>query len=61
MIPDALSMADFKTLCHNKLLLDRFISVFEINTNTAKNGSITFCVGKNKITPLLAKTRKKVL
>lgn len=31
------SMADFKTLCHNKLLLDRFISEFAINTNTAKN------------------------
>ena len=34
---EAFSMADFKTLCHNKLLLDRFISVFAINTNTAKN------------------------
>ena len=31
------SMADFKTLCHNKLLLERFISVFAINPNTAKN------------------------
>jgi len=31
------SMADFKTLCHNKLLLDRFISVFAINPNSAKN------------------------
>jgi len=31
------SMADFKTLCHNKLLLDRFISVFAINTNSAIN------------------------
>ena len=34
---EAFSMAEFKTLCHNKLLLDRFISVFAINTNTAKN------------------------
>ena len=33
----AFSMADFKTLCHNKLLLDRFISVFAINPNSAKN------------------------
>jgi hypothetical protein len=31
------SMADFKTLCHNKLLLDRFFSVFAINPNSAKN------------------------
>jgi hypothetical protein len=31
------SMANFKTLCHNKLLLDRFIRVFAINPNTAKN------------------------
>jgi hypothetical protein len=31
------SMADFKTLCHNKLLLDRFISVFAINTYSAIN------------------------
>jgi hypothetical protein len=31
------SMADFKTLCHNKLLLDRFFSVFAIDTNSAKN------------------------
>ena len=33
----AFSMVDFKTLCHNKLLLDRFISVFAINPNSAKN------------------------
>jgi hypothetical protein len=31
------SMADFKTLHHNKLLLERFLSVFAINPNTAKN------------------------
>ena len=31
------SMADFKTICHNKLLLDRFISVFAIDTNSVKN------------------------
>ena len=34
---EAFSMANFKTLCHNKLLLDRFFSVFAINPNTAKN------------------------
>ena len=33
----AFSMTNFKTLCHNKLLLDRFIDVFAINTNSAKN------------------------
>jgi hypothetical protein len=31
------SMANFKTLCNNKLLLDRFICVFAINPNAAKN------------------------
>lgn len=31
------SMANFKTQCHNKLLLDRFICVFAINPNTTKN------------------------
>ena len=31
------SMAEFKTLCYNKLLLDRFLSVFAINPNAAKN------------------------
>jgi hypothetical protein len=31
------SMANFKTLCHNKLLIDRFFSVFAINPNSAKN------------------------
>ena len=31
------SMANFKTLCHNKLLLERFFSVFAINPNSAKN------------------------
>jgi hypothetical protein len=34
---EAFSMANFKTLCHNKMLLDRFFSVFAINPNTAKN------------------------
>ena len=31
------SMANFKTLCHNMLLLDRFLSVFAINPNIKKN------------------------
>jgi hypothetical protein len=31
------SMANYKTMCHNALLLDRFFSVFAINPNTAKN------------------------
>ena len=31
------SMANFKTLCHNKLLLNQFFSVFAINPNSAKN------------------------
>jgi hypothetical protein len=31
------SMANFKTLCHNKLLLERFVRVFAINPNTTKN------------------------
>jgi hypothetical protein len=31
------SMANFKTFYHNKLLLDRFLSVFAINPNTTKN------------------------
>ena len=30
-------MANFKTLCHNKMILDRFFAVFAINPNTAKN------------------------
>jgi hypothetical protein len=30
-------MADYKTMWHNKLLIDRFIDVFAINPNTAKN------------------------
>ena len=34
---EAFSMADFKTLCHHKLLVDRFISLFAIKPNTAKN------------------------
>jgi hypothetical protein len=33
----AFSMANFKTVCHNMLLLDRFFTVFAINPNTAKN------------------------
>jgi len=31
------SMANFKTLCHNKLLLDRFILTFAINPKLKKN------------------------
>ncbi len=31
------SMANFKTLCNNKLLLERFFVVFAINPNTTKN------------------------
>ena len=31
------SMANFKTVCHNMLLLERFFSVLAINPNTAKN------------------------
>ena len=31
------SMANFKTVCHNMLLLERFFSVFAINPNSAKN------------------------
>jgi len=31
------SMANFKTLCNNMLLLNRFFSVFAINPNTPKN------------------------
>jgi hypothetical protein len=31
------SMANFKTLCHNKILLDRFFVMFAINPNTPKN------------------------
>jgi hypothetical protein len=34
---EAFSMTNFKTLSHNKLLLDRFISVFAINPNSVKN------------------------
>jgi len=34
---DAFSMADFKTLCNNMLLLERFFSVFAINPNKAIN------------------------
>jgi hypothetical protein len=34
---EAFSMSDFKTLCHNKLILDRFICMFAINPNTSKN------------------------
>jgi hypothetical protein len=33
----AFSMANIKTLCHNKMLIDRFIRMFAINPNTAKN------------------------
>jgi hypothetical protein len=31
------SMANLKTLCHNKLLLNRFFSMFAIDPNSAKN------------------------
>ena len=34
---NAFSMADFKTLCNNMLLLERFISVFAINPNKTIN------------------------
>jgi len=34
---DSFSMANFKTLCNNRLLLDRFFVVFAINPNSAKN------------------------
>ncbi len=34
---DAFSMSDIKTINHNRLLLDRFIDVFGINTHSAKN------------------------
>jgi len=34
---NAFSMADFKTLCNNELLLNQFLSVFAINPNTTKN------------------------
>ena len=34
---ESFSMADFKTLCHNTLMLNRFLSVFAINPNTPKN------------------------
>ena len=31
------SMVNFKTMCHNMLLLERFICVFATNPNLAKN------------------------
>ena len=34
---ETFSMANFKTLCHNMLLLDRFFSIFAIDPNSAKN------------------------
>ena len=34
---DPFSMADFKTLYNNELLLNRFLTVFAINPNTTKN------------------------
>ena len=34
---ESFSMANFKTLCNNELLLNRFLSVFAINPNTTKN------------------------
>lgn len=36
----AFSMADVKTLYHNKMLIERFIDVFAINPNTRKNQNI---------------------
>ena len=35
--PKPFSMADYKTLCNNTLMLDQFMCVFAINPNTAKN------------------------
>jgi len=34
---EAFSMANFKTMCHNKLLLDQFIRTFAINPDSTKN------------------------
>ena len=34
---ETFSMENFKTICHNRLLLERFFSVFAINPNNAKN------------------------
>jgi hypothetical protein len=34
---ESFSMADFKTLCHNTLILNRFFRMFAINPNTPKN------------------------
>jgi hypothetical protein len=34
---EAFSMADVKTIYHNKLLLDRFFDVFALDPNTHKN------------------------
>jgi hypothetical protein len=34
------SMADYKTLCNNTLMLERFMTVFAINPNTKKNQKI---------------------
>ena len=34
---EAFSMADFKTMCHNMMLIERFICVFAINPNTTIN------------------------
>ena len=34
------SMADYKTLCNNTLMLERFMTVFAINPNTTKNQKI---------------------
>jgi len=33
---DPFSMANYKTLCHNTLLLNRFFDVFAINLNNPK-------------------------
>ena len=34
---NAFSMANYKTLCNNTLMIERFMTVFAINPNTAKN------------------------
>jgi len=38
--PKQFSMADYKTLFNNTLMLERFMNVFAINPNTAKNQKI---------------------
>jgi hypothetical protein len=38
--PKPFSMSDYKTLCNNTLMLERFMCMFAINPNTAKNQKI---------------------